>query len=100
MTNFKIIVSKEGGESVHGDSPIAYPIPLKGEDCWYTFFKYSRYLHLKIREGDQAVIAELDRLATLATSPDGLVLHRCDNKYLCHAHAVEEILQHAFKGEL
>ena len=100
MTNFKIIISKEEGESVHGDSPLSYPVPKGDNSCWYTFFKCSRNLHLKIKEGDKAVCDELDRLAVKAMSPEGLVLKACDNKHLCHAHAVEEILQKAFKGGL
>jgi hypothetical protein len=101
MSNFKITVSKEEGESVHDNPLLKYAARIpEDEICWYSFFKYSRQLHLKIRNGDAETIGELDRLARLAMSPEGLTLKRCEHDKPCHAQAVEEILTLALKGEL
>ena len=103
-TPINIRVKFGEGELVHAKgSPLACPIPIpEGEPCWFTYFKYDRWLHLQIREGNLVVINELDRLATKAMSDEGLTLRACDGctKYLCFAHAIEEIIRKALKGEL
>ena len=100
----KISVKFGEGEVVHApDSPLAHPMKIPADEpCWSTYFKYDRWLHLQIREGNPVVIAELDRLATKAMSNEGLVLRACDKctKYLCYAHTVEELIRKALKGEL
>lgn len=103
-TPINIRVKFGEGELVHNEgSPLAYIVKIpEGEPCWYSYFRYDRWLHLQIREGNPVVINELDRLAQKASTPEGLTLRACDKctKYLCHAHTVADLLGKALRGEL
>lgn len=106
IPEFHIRVSNDEGVNVH-EGPLKYPVKItEGEPCWYSYFKYDRWLHLQLRQGKKEVIEELDRLANVAMSPEGLTIRNCPTcaatgpKYLCFSVAVQELLTKALKGEL
>lgn len=83
---------KQDGIYIGRGSPLGNPYRLSdGEPRGATLVRYSRYLHVKIREQDPAICNELNRLAQLAMKGP-LKLQCFCAPHPCHGDVVKDVL--------
>lgn len=81
------------GEYIGRGSPLGNPYKLNdNEPRGSTIMRYSRYLYTKVRERDEAICNELQRLAELAM--EGPLNLQCFcHPQPCHGDVIKELLE-------